>query len=47
MADLPTYMQQPGTIAYLDSRSGAHDKACVSRTLERIVSAMVDGVPSR
>jgi len=23
-----------------------HDKACVSRALERIISAMVDGAPS-
>jgi hypothetical protein len=47
MANLPPYLQQPWTNAYFQSHSAANDKACVSRALERIVSAMVDGAPSR
>ncbi len=47
MANLPPYLQQPGTIAYFQSQSAPHDKACVSRALERIVTAMVEGVPAR
>jgi hypothetical protein len=47
MANLPPYLQRPGTIAYFQAPSTAHDKACVSRALERIVSAMVDDAPSR
>jgi hypothetical protein len=47
MANLPPYLQRPGTIAYFQAQSAVHDKACVSRALERIVSAMVDDTPSR
>jgi len=46
-ANHTSYLQQPGTIAHFHSNPAEHDKACISHTLERIVSAMVDGAPSR
>jgi predicted amidohydrolase YtcJ len=43
VANLPPYLQQPGTIAYF--RSAPHDPACVSRALLTLVATMTGEGP--
>jgi predicted amidohydrolase YtcJ len=42
---LPPYLQQRGTLAYFES--APHDKACVSRALDQMMAAMLEGAPAR
>ena len=39
------YQQQPGTLAYFES--APHDKACVTRAMDRIMAAMLEGSAAR
>jgi predicted amidohydrolase YtcJ len=45
-ANPPPGQLQAAAMAGLHPHPAMHDKACVSRALERIISAMVDGAPS-
>jgi predicted amidohydrolase YtcJ len=45
VSNLPPYLQQPGTLAYFGS--APHDKACVTRAMDRIMAAMLEGSAGR
>ena len=45
VSNLPPYLQQPGTLAYFES--APHDKACVTRAMDRIMAAMLEGSAAR
>jgi len=45
VSNLPPYLQQPGTLAYFES--APHDKACVTRAMDRIMAAMLEGAADR